>query len=249
MGAAIAASLVQVGRRVLWASAGRSDLSRERALAAGLEDVGSVAEIAENSAIVLSVCPPSNAYEVAQSASRPHSVYVDANAISPRTSRMIASMVEANGGSYVDGSIIGRPPSREGEVLVYLSGVHAPTISALFSPTIVGTRVLGDQVVLASALKMAYAGWTKGQLALLLAVREYSSAEGIDEALLEEWRRSLPAAEAQYDVAVGLAKKKGWRWVGEMDEIAKSFSDAGVPDGFYRGASEIFLSESYRGVS
>jgi 3-hydroxyisobutyrate dehydrogenase-like beta-hydroxyacid dehydrogenase len=244
MGAAIAAALVQVGHRVLWASSGRSDLTRKRAAAAGLEDVGSVPDLVENSALVLSICPPSNAYEVAKSASGPNSVYVDANAISPRTSKIIASLIETNGGRYVDGSIIGRPPSQKGDVRLYLSGTCASAVSALFSPTIVGACVLGEEVGVASALKMAYAGWSKGQLALLLAVREYSLAEGIDQALLEEWRISMPSAEADYATAARLAGAKGWRWVGEMDEIAKSFSDAGVPDGFHRAASEIYLSRS-----
>jgi 3-hydroxyisobutyrate dehydrogenase-like beta-hydroxyacid dehydrogenase len=249
MGAGIAAALVQAGYRVLWASEGRSKFSAERARAAGLEDVGSLADLAERSQVVLSICPPSNAYEVARLASRPGRLYVDANAISPRTSKEIASIVEASGGRYVDGSIIGRPPSREGDVRLYLSGPHAHLVAALFSTSIVMTPVLGDQIGLASALKMAFAAGSKGHLALLLAVRQYSVAEGVDEALLGEWRRSMPAAEAQYDDAVRLAETKGWRWVGEMDEIAQSFSDAGVTDGFHRGASEIYLSRSSRAVS
>ena len=87
---------------------------------------------------------------------------------------------------------------------------------------------------------MAFAAWTKGTAALLLAVRALARAEGVEEALLEEWQLSLPQLAARSDRAARSALGKGWRWVGEMHEIARTFAAAGLPAGFHEAAAEIY---------
>jgi len=87
---------------------------------------------------------------------------------------------------------------------------------------------------------MTYAAWTKGTVALLLAIDGVAETEGVQEALLEEWRLSLPELPGALERAARAAIAKGWRWVGEMEEIAATFSAAGFPDGFHRAAAEIF---------
>src|SRR6266545_1877039 len=94
----------------------------------------------------------------------------------------------------------------------------------------------------ASAVKMAYAAWTKGTAALLLAIGLLAEAEGVEAPLLEEWRLSLPELPEAATRAARSAAAKGWRWVGEMDEIAATFAAAGLPDGFHRAAAEMFRS-------
>jgi hypothetical protein len=91
---------------------------------------------------------------------------------------------------------------------------------------------------------MAYASWTKGSAALLLAARALARAEGVEPVLLEEWGLSQPGLEKRWDGADGAAKAKGWRWVGEMEEIAAAMAAAGLPEGFHQAAAEI-----YRGFS
>src|SRR5438105_1309753 len=92
----------------------------------------------------------------------------------------------------------------------------------------------------ASALKMVYAGWTKGTAALLLALRAVARADRVEDALLREWNESLPDLAARLASAEQSAAKKGWRWVGEMEEIAATFEAAGQPPGFHRAAAEVF---------
>ena len=87
---------------------------------------------------------------------------------------------------------------------------------------------------------MTYAAWTKGTAALLLAIQAVADAEGVEPALTEEWRLSLPDLPETLTRAQRSASAKGWRWVGEMEEIAATFSAAGLPDGFHRAAAEIF---------
>src|SRR6185295_14869191 len=67
MGSTIGACAATSGARVLWASAQRSGASRRRAEQAGLVDAGDLAAAVRQSTIVLSVCPPEFAMEVAMS--------------------------------------------------------------------------------------------------------------------------------------------------------------------------------------
>ena len=239
MGAAVGAVLRDRGLRVLWASEGRSAETRERAEAAGLEDAGSAAELA-GSDVLLSVCPPHAALDVARSVGRIEGLYVDANAVAPATARKVAEIVSAAGGELVDGGIVGSSPREAGTTRLYLSGARAGSIRELVAGSILDARVVSDEVGAASAVKMAYAGWTKGTAALLLAIRELARKEGVEGALLEEWDLSLPELRDRYRRAARSADAKGWRWVGEMEEIAATFEAAGLPDGFHRAAAEVY---------
>jgi 3-hydroxyisobutyrate dehydrogenase-like beta-hydroxyacid dehydrogenase len=236
MGAALGAALRARGASVLWASAGRSAASADRAEQAGLEDAGDVDQLCRRAELVLSVCPPHAAVEVARAAEGFAGIYVDANAIAPQTARTIAELHAR----FVDGGIVGPPPHEPGTTRLYLSGGEAKRIAELFAGSSVEAHVISDEPGSASALKMAYAGWTKGSAALLLTVRELARAEGVEDALLEEWRLSLPELEERSRSAARSAQRKGWRWVGEMEEIARSMSARDLPPGFHEAAADVF---------
>jgi 3-hydroxyisobutyrate dehydrogenase-like beta-hydroxyacid dehydrogenase len=240
MGAAIGAALRRGGTRGLWASAGRSEATAARAAAAGLEDAGSVEALARTSDLIVSVCPPHAALEVARSVGDFAGTYVDANAISPSSARAVAATVTR----YVDGGIVGPPPRQAGSTRLYLSGPEAPLVAELFAGTTVDARVVSDEIGAASAVKMAYAAWTKGTAALLLAVRSLARVEGVEPTLLEEWELSLPDLPGRSNRAAESAAAKGWRWVGEMEEIAATFAAADLPDGFHRAAADVFRAIS-----
>jgi 3-hydroxyisobutyrate dehydrogenase-like beta-hydroxyacid dehydrogenase len=239
MGAAVAMQLRR-GHSVLWASSGRSAETVRRAEEAGLRDVGSVEELAASSDVVLSVCPPHGALAVAESIAGFDGIYVDANAVSPMTAREIGSVVEEGGAQFVDGGIVGPPPADGVPTSLYLSGAMAPDVAELFRDTVVQVRVVSDQPGSASAVKMAYAAWTKGTAALLLAIRALARAEGVENALLAEWEESIPDLPDRSVRAAIAADNKGWRWVGEMEEIARTFAAAGLPKGFHEAAAEVY---------
>jgi 3-hydroxyisobutyrate dehydrogenase-like beta-hydroxyacid dehydrogenase len=237
MGAAVAATLRAVGHTVLWASEGRSSETATRAHGAGLEEVGTAGELARRSDVILSICPPHAAMEVARSVAAFRGVFVDANAISPGAARAIGDAIE---GRFVDGGIIGPPPREPGATRLYLAGSEADTVAELFGGTVVDARVISKEPGAASALKMAYAAWTKGTAAMLLAIRELARAQEVEPELLTEWRLSLPELVERSAAAARSADAKGWRWVAEMEEIASTFESVGLPDGFHRAAAEIF---------
>ena len=254
MGAAIGRCLTAPGHTVLWASQGRSPATAERAAAAGLTDVGTVAELAGRAQIIFSICPPHAALEVARSVAGFSGLFVDANAIAPETTRSVATVLGAGetgaadtgATRFADGGIIGPPPQPGADpaagngTRLYLAGEPAAEVAALFAGTPVGAQVVDGGIGAASAVKMAYAAWTKGSAALLLAARSLAHAERVEGTLLEEWALSQPELVRRLQHATRSAVAKGWRWEAEMTEIAAAMAAAGLPDGFHLAAAEIF---------
>jgi 3-hydroxyisobutyrate dehydrogenase-like beta-hydroxyacid dehydrogenase len=242
MGAAVGRCLTDRGLTVLWASEGRSQQTAARAAAAGLTDAGTPRKLAAAAEVIISVCPPFAAMDTAWAVHGFTGRYLDANAISPGTAREVAELVTGNGGSYADGGIIGPPPVSAGTTRLYLSGEAAAAVAGLFEGTPLETKMAGGGQTGASAVKMAYAAWTKGTAALLLATRALAVASGVDDTLLAEWALSQPSLAGQFARSARSGMTKGWRWVGEMEEIAASMAAAGLPDGFHLAAAEVFRS-------
>jgi 3-hydroxyisobutyrate dehydrogenase-like beta-hydroxyacid dehydrogenase len=247
MGAAVGGCLVTAGHEVLWDPAGRSRASTGRALSAGLTGVG-FDQLVARSSVILSICPPHAALDVARQVAEAGYAgrYVDANAISAATAEQVADTVAGAGAVYVDGGIIGAPPSADGQSRFYLSGPQAEATRLLLGRSRLDLRVV-DGPYAASSLKMAYAAWTKGSSALLLAARTLARAGGVEQALLTEWAVSQPALGQQSERAAASAASKGWRWVGEMEEIAAAMAAAGLPPGFHEAAAEIYDRASQTG--
>src|SRR5216683_3311015 len=167
MGAAVAACLTGRGYQVLWVPAGRGPATRARAAQAGLADAETITALAAQAGIILSVCPPHAALEAARAVAAAGftGVYVDANAISPGTAHDVPAGGQAAG--------------------------PAAQVAALFEGTALTPLILrNDNPAGASALKMAYAAWTKGSAALILSVRALARAEGVEDSLLAEWTLS-----------------------------------------------------------
>jgi 3-hydroxyisobutyrate dehydrogenase-like beta-hydroxyacid dehydrogenase len=227
MGAAVGRVLQESGHEVLWASEGRSDATRERARS--FRDVQTVAVLAEQAELILSICPPHAALEVAREVEGFAGTYVDANAISPMRAREVAAIQPR----FVDGGIVGGPPDVPGTTL-YLSGTGAASVAALFVGSNVQPRVVAD----ASAMKMVYAAWSKGTAAMLLAIREVAQHFGVED----EWRLAVPELLERLEGAERSAAAKGWRWIAEMEEIADTFTAARQPEGFHRAAAKVYRS-------
>jgi hypothetical protein len=203
-------------------------------------DVGRASKAAASSDVVLSICPPSAAEDVAASVTGFTGIYVDANAVSPATAQRIATVVESHGAVYVDGGIIGPPPGRDRSTRLYLSGEAAPEVAQLFHGTSVEARILRGHAVAASALKMVFASWSKGSTALLLSALAAARELRVEDELRGEWDGWRPELGEQASAGARSAAAKGWRWSGEMEEIAATFAAAGLPPGFHLAAAELF---------
>jgi 3-hydroxyisobutyrate dehydrogenase-like beta-hydroxyacid dehydrogenase len=235
MGEALGRSLRVTGARVLCAVDGRSAATRARATSAGFDDVGTVAEL-RRSDLVVSICPPEFALDVARETAAVGftGTYLDANAIAPSSAAAIEAVVRGAGATFVDGGVVGGPDAPR----LFLSGATAGEVGRRFGEP-VSVVVLDGPEYAASALKMVYAGWTKGTTALLFALAATADALGVADALDAEWARSQPALGARLDRSGGAAAK-AWRWSGEMREIAATLDHAGLPSQFHDGAAEVY---------
>ena len=241
MGASIGRALIDAGHEVRWVSEGRSIATRDRAARAGLTEVESLPVALQGASVVFSVCPPASAADVAMTVGRLHfeGIFIDANAVAPQTARRIGDNITSTGATFVDGGIIGPPALSAGSTRLYLSGAQADTIAALFSGTVVETRLVDDRAGSASAVKVCFAAWTKGTTALLLAIRALAETEGVTSHLLDEWSTSIPELVARSS-GVGRSGLKAWRFAPEMEEIAGAFGAAELPTGFHEAAAEIY---------
>jgi 3-hydroxyisobutyrate dehydrogenase-like beta-hydroxyacid dehydrogenase len=239
MGVTIAATCAASGANdVLWCSAGRSSESIDRAASAGLRGVETLAELVERSDVIVSVCPPGAALDVADAVAAIGfaGVYVDANAIAPETARSVGERFDR----FVDGGIIGPPATRAGITRLYLSGDDAERVARLWDGSLLDVRPIDGGPGAASALKIAYATWTKVSSAMLLAVRAVARDEGVEEALLDEWAISQPGTAERSEATARMTAFKAWRFDGEMAEIAATFAANGLPPGFGEAARDIF---------
>lgn len=240
MGASVGAAAVSMGHEVTWHSNNRSQASIQRSDQAGLVAVQDQKTLFNQAEIVLSVCPPHAANEVAQLAisNKFQGIFLEGNAIAPSKVRAIRDDLEQANIDCVDGGIIGGPAwDKSSNTQLYVSGTCAADIAALFSGTPLTTTVLNNQIGSASALKMTFAAYTKGTTALLSAILAVAEREGVREYLETQWGEDFSQQTA---MRITGNAQKAWRFKGEMEEIATTFGEAGLPPGFHMAAAEIY---------
>jgi 3-hydroxyisobutyrate dehydrogenase-like beta-hydroxyacid dehydrogenase len=249
MGHAVGALLVERGFRTVSALAERSGLTRARAERAGIEDARDLDGVVSAAEGILAIAPPTEAEPLARRVAEAMRrtgrtpIYADCNAVSPATVRRIAEAITAAGAPFIDAGIIGAAPHPERpDTRFYASGPRLSWLEGLAGRgakggiTVIG---LGEEIGRASAIKMAYAALTKGTLTLQAAVLMTAMRLGVFDDLGREFEKSQPEAWARMRVLPFLPADSG-RWIGEMEQIAATFRDVGVPNDFHRGAAAIF---------
>jgi len=245
MGHAVARTLREGGHDVATALDGRSERTRALAQTAGIADAGSLGALIALSEIILSIMPPAAATGFARDAAREigaagtRPVFVDCNAIAPGTSREIGAILIDAGASFVDGGIIGSPPGRRAPTRLYVSGEQAAAIETLARPDLL-IRNLGPEIGAASGIKMCYAALTKGTMTLDTLVLLGAQALGLSEPLLVELSESQAGPLERMQSSVPWLAADSARWVGEMEEIAKTFEGANLTPRMHEGAADMF---------
>ncbi|MCA9783417.1 MAG: NAD(P)-dependent oxidoreductase [Candidatus Cloacimonetes bacterium] len=242
MGVSLAASAAASGCVPCWVSEGRSPATRERADSHGLQEVASLRELCERCSILVSICPPHAADAVARQVREMgyRGIYADFNAISPDRMREIGRLQHEAGMKAVDGTIIGPPAWHPDSTTLFLAGPMAQELAECFAAAPLRTRVIGDGIGRASALKMCYAAVSKGRAALNCAVLAAAESLGVREELESCWDEDLAGSSERIREQARRVTAKAWRFQGEMAEIAATLSAAGVPEGFHEAAGEIY---------
>jgi L-threonate 2-dehydrogenase len=244
MGSAVGARLVEKGIEVRTALANRSQATVDRAKKAGM--IGASDEQIAATDIILSILPPGDALGLAERlapvlrAATKKPIYVDCNALDPSTVLRIARVVQETGATFVDGGIIGGPPQPGSKATkIYLSGEAAPQVAELNNYGLY-LPIQPGPIGAASAMKMSYAGITKGFTALGAAMMLAATRAGTAEALKAELSSSQPALFAQLTRGVPGMFSKAYRWVAEMEEIAQFVGEDPAARKFYEGAAELY---------
>jgi 3-hydroxyisobutyrate dehydrogenase-like beta-hydroxyacid dehydrogenase len=248
MGSAVGHVLAQTGARVVATLDGRSERTAALASRAPLELVPDLATLVEAADVILSIVPPGEAERVAADVARAgeaadvRPLLVELNAIAPQRVRRISGL-NAHSLDVVDGSISGPPPWKAGTTRIYLSGPRAPDVVALGFPG-VELVVVGDELGLASAVKMCTASVYKGTAALLTHALVTARANGVLEHVLDDLGSSWPVFVEGAERWIAGSATKAARYVAEMEEIAATQGAAGVSPALFEG-----LADAYRALS
>jgi len=244
MGSAVGKRLTEHGVTVLTSLSGRSFASIKRAEAAGMRAVSP--DTIAHADIILSIVPPGEAEALAQALAPPLAesarkpFYVDCNAVNPETVKRIANTIEATGCRFIDGGIIGGPPKPNyNGPTFYLSGAGAGAVAVL-NDFGLSCKPVDGPIGAASALKMSYAGITKGLTALASIMLLAATRAGTADALRRELEQSQPALLAWFGRQVPSMFDKAYRWVAEMEEIAAFVGDDPAGEALFRATAELY---------
>ncbi len=251
MGHGVGLVLRQHGHEVITSLAGRSERSRKLAEAGQLKDAGDLDAVVDQADMILSILPPTSAAKLAEDVAAAmirtgkSPVYVDCNAISPGTTSDLSAHITGAGATFIDAGIIGLAPNKSKSTRFYVSGLDTSAMEPLNGK---GFEVinLGSDIGQASAMKMVYAGLTKGSWTLWTSVLLTAEQNGLLEPLIAEFEHSQSSNLAAMRNKVPFLPADSGRWIGEMEEIAKTFREANVSGGFHDGAAWMFklLSET-----
>ncbi|MCE2399308.1 NAD(P)-dependent oxidoreductase [Candidatus Poribacteria bacterium] len=252
MGHTVGDVLRQNGLRVISCLEGRSQRTRDLAQKVGIVDVQTYPEFVNEADLILSIMVPAQAMNAAElvaeilQQTETNLTYVDCNAIAPQTVRKLGEVITSAGGIFVDASIIGPPPRRPGATRFYASGPNLDAFSEL-SHYGLDVRTLGDEIGLASAIKMCYASLTKGLTALCTELLTAAEALGVSDALTEEFKLSQAALYERMERGLPSMPPKARRWIGEMEEISDTFAHVGLTPNILAGAADMYrlVSETH----
>ncbi len=245
MGSGVARRLHEHGATVTTQLTGRTAASAARAERAGAIPVSTDEEFVRQADFILSIVPPGDAVALAERlapalkrAGR-KTIYVDCNAVSPQTAERIGAALEGTGCVYVDAGIIGPPPSATGRTIFYASGEGAEAFGRLAAHGLT-IRLMDGPIGAASAMKLSYAGITKGCTAIGSAMMLGATRAGTADALLQELSESQPMLLNWMRGFVSRMPPKAYRWVAEMEEIAQFQGDDPAARDMYLGIARFY---------
>lgn len=245
MGHEVGRVLGRHGLQVFACLDGRSELTCSLAQEAGIVGVHSFDVLVREADLILSILVPAEAKNAANRiaealiTTKAQIVYVDCNAIAPSTSRGICEVISGTGSRFVDAGIIGPPPTEEGTTRFYASGEYVDEFDQL-SAYGLDIRVLGQEIGQASGFKMTYAALTKGSCAIATELLIAACSMGLLEPLIEDFKISQGRRFEELVLELKKMPPKANRWVGEMEEIAKTFGELGLTPKIYQGVADIY---------
>ncbi|MEL6374035.1 MAG: NAD(P)-binding domain-containing protein [Pseudomonadota bacterium] len=246
MGAGVARTLSDAGHQVVTALDGRSERTQARAADAGAQDHGTLARLVETCTTFISLVPADQAEPLGEriaqalrnrTAPSPFT-YIDANSMVPTRTARVAATVQAAGATFIDGGIIGPPPSASATPRLYLSGPGREAYAALQTPQLTVT-LLGESLTQATELKILYASYNKGAVALMSTIMAAVQRADLMEEFLNEATHSPSLAASTLGQAPGVGAKAA-RWAIEMRDCAAALEDLEQTGAFHEAAARVY---------
>jgi len=211
----------------------------DRYAALGIEGRASLAEALDGADLAFSVVTADRAVEAAEAAApmlAPGAIWCDLNSVAPASKRRAARAVEAAGGRYADVAVMAPVHPRRNMVPLLVSGPHAGDVAAILSALPMAPRVVEGEVGAASAIKMIRSVMVKGMEALTAECVLAATAAGVADEVLASLGRSHPGVDWPKQSAYNLerAARHGLRRAAEMEEVAQTLRDLGLPDAMAR---------------
>ncbi|MYF99159.1 NAD(P)-dependent oxidoreductase [Candidatus Poribacteria bacterium] len=245
MGHTVGTVLRENGLRVITCLEGRSQRTCDLAQKAGIVNVPTYTQLVTEADLIMSIMVPAQATSAAEAIANALEhvdtdlTYADCNAIAPQTVHKIGKIITSAGGNFVDASIIGPPPRKPGSTRFYASGPELNVFSELNQYGL-DVRNLGEEIGLASAIKMCYASLTKGLTALCTELLTAAEVLGVSDALTKEFQLSQAALYERMERGLPGMPPKARRWIGEMEEIADTFAHVGLTPNILTGAADMY---------
>ena len=243
MGSEIGRYLAMNDLEVISVYEGRSEISKKRASKYKIRDAGSIEQFCKISDLVISIIPPDKALETANLytsyKNKDGQIYCDLNAISTITAKKIKLLLDEKKIDYVDGAIMGGPPTENYSPRIYLSGKLSEKLNFLNGKGI-ELMVLKGSDFKASATKMVYASITKGSKALVAGALIAAKKNNVYDELMEELKYSEEYFSLVAKNQIPSIKHKAYRWVGEMNEISLTYKESGLTGGFHSEAENVY---------
>ena len=243
MGSEIGRYLVMNDLEVISVYEGRSEISKKRASKYKIRDAGSIEQFCKISDLVISIIPPDKAVETANLytsyKNKDGQIYCDLNAISTITAKKIKLLLDEKKIDYVDGAIMGGPPTENYSPRIYLSGKLSEKLNFLNGKGI-ELMILKGSDFKASATKMVYASITKGSKALVAGALIAAKKNNVYDELIEELKYSEEYFSLVAKNQIPSIKHKAYRWVGEMNEISLTYKESGLTGGFHSEAENVY---------
>lgn len=246
MGSAIARQLQTLGLQTVSALDGRSARTRALAAEAGIADAGNLERLSE-CGVILSVMNPGSALQFARELAAAvqrtghQPLVVECNAISPDTMHAVRALIEAAGATCADAAVMGPPPTAHSPSRLFVSGEHAHQLKQLatphFSVTVVSERI-GD----ASAVKMLDAVMSKGVTALMFQMLIAAQRLGVAQPLYEQCEGPRKYFHDWIVRTLPIMPPKSYRWVPEVEEIARTLESAGLSGDMMRASAKVYAA-------
>ncbi|MEM8664903.1 MAG: DUF1932 domain-containing protein [Pseudomonadota bacterium] len=157
--------------------------------------------------------------------------WCDCNSCAPSSKRKAAAVIEAAGGRYVDVAVMSPIHPKRNLTPLLISGPHARDVEPLLQALPMAPRVVEGGVGAASSIKMIRSVMVKGLEALSAECLLAAVQAGVEEEVLASLERSHPGTDWRAKTAYNMerALTHGARRAAEMEEVAKTLADLGLP--------------------